>query len=215
MAIILRTVKGTSLTYEEMDRNLSQFAYSGSISKGVDQHVLELHYTGSDGLGFIPRTESININPFPFTGSAQITGSLNVTGSIFYNGELIDDLFGSGSGLADITGGLGISVLTEASTSIINLDTGSAYFQEAVYNFGLFRETGSFWNTTNNIGISGSLAVNLDGASDTLSVDVAGVKQVEINNEGILVLTPQSIEPTAVAGGFYYDSNNSFYLGFS
>lgn len=213
MAIILRTVKGTSLTYEEMDRNLSQFAYSGSISKGVDQHILALHYTGSDGLGFIPRTESININPFPFQGSAQITGSLGVTGSIFYNGELLDDLFESGS--TNVSGGLGINITTESSSSIVNLDTGSFHFQDATYRFGIFRETGSFWNTTNNVGVTGSLVVNLDGASDNISFDVAGVKQVEINNEGILVFTSQSVAPTAIAGGVYYGFDNSFYLGFS
>lgn len=76
MAIILRTVKGTSLTYEEMDGNLSQFAYSGSVVKIADQHTLYLHYTGSNGLGYVPRAESIDITPFPYTGSAEITGSL-------------------------------------------------------------------------------------------------------------------------------------------
>jgi hypothetical protein len=210
MAIILRTVKGTSLTYEEMDDNLSQFAYSGSVSRGLNQHILALHYTGSAGLGYVPRTASIDINPFPFRGSAQITGSLNVTGSVFYNGELLDTLFAS-----NVSGGLGISVREEDSTSVVSLSTGSVHFQEAVYNFGLFRETGSFWNTTNNVGITGSFVVNLDGVSDTVSFDVAGEKQVEINNEGILILGTQSAVPTATAGGFYYGSDNIFYLGFS
>lgn len=214
MAIILRTVKGTSLTYQEMDGNLSQFPYSGSVSKAVNQHRIHLHFTGSAGLGYVPRTQSIDVTPFPFQGSAQITGSLGVTGSIYYNGTLIDTLFGSGSGLP-VSSGLGISVLTQASESVVSLNTGSAHFQNATYRFGIFRQTGSFWNTSNNIGVSGSFVVNLDGVSDSVSIDVAGAKKVGINNQGILVLTSQSVTPTAAAGGFYYGSDNNFYLGFT
>lgn len=78
MGIILRRVKGTSLTYEEMDGNFSQFAYSGSMSRGVNLHQIYLHYTGSAGLGYVPRSESIDVTPFPFIGQAQITGSLGI-----------------------------------------------------------------------------------------------------------------------------------------
>jgi hypothetical protein len=217
MAIILRTIKGTSLTYEEMDRNLSQFSYSGSISKATNQHTLYLHYTGSSGLGYIPRSESIDITPFPFRGTAQITGSLNVTGSIYYNGTLIDELFGSGStasGSASVSGGLGINILTQASESIINLNTGSAHFQDGVYRFGIFRETGSFWNTTNNVGITGSLVITPSSNQDSLSFDVLGSTQFKVNSQGIMVLTSQSVAPIAVAGGMYFDNDNSYYLGF-
>lgn len=48
MSIILRTLKGSALTYEEMDRNLSQFFYSSSIHNGGA--ILRFHYTGSDTL---------------------------------------------------------------------------------------------------------------------------------------------------------------------
>ena len=48
MSIILRTNKGQALTYDEMDRNQSQFFYSSSLhSSGAK---LRLHYTGSDNL---------------------------------------------------------------------------------------------------------------------------------------------------------------------
>lgn len=46
MAITLRTLKGTALTYEEVDRNFSQYFYSASI----DGENLKLWYTGSDAL---------------------------------------------------------------------------------------------------------------------------------------------------------------------
>lgn len=48
MSIILRTLKGSALTYEEMDRNLSQYFYSSSIHDSGTE--LRLHYTGSDSL---------------------------------------------------------------------------------------------------------------------------------------------------------------------
>jgi hypothetical protein len=48
MSIVLRTNKGSALTYDEMDRNQSQFFYSSS--KSPDGLGLRLHYTGSDNL---------------------------------------------------------------------------------------------------------------------------------------------------------------------
>lgn len=48
MSIVLRTNKGSALTYDEMDRNQSQFFYSSS--KSPDGSRLRLHYTGSDNL---------------------------------------------------------------------------------------------------------------------------------------------------------------------
>lgn len=46
MSIILRTNKGSALTYDEMDRNQSQFFYSSSLHDTK----IRLHYTGSDSL---------------------------------------------------------------------------------------------------------------------------------------------------------------------
>jgi len=48
MSIILRTNKGSALTYDEMDRNQSQFYYSSSLSP--DGTKLRLFFTGSDNL---------------------------------------------------------------------------------------------------------------------------------------------------------------------
>ena len=48
MSIILRTLKGSALTYEEMDRNLSQYFYSSSVHDSGTE--LRLHFTGSDSL---------------------------------------------------------------------------------------------------------------------------------------------------------------------
>ena len=48
MSIILRTNKGSALTYDEMDRNQSQFYYSSSLHDSNSK--LRLHFTGSDSL---------------------------------------------------------------------------------------------------------------------------------------------------------------------
>lgn len=48
MSIILRTNKGQALTYDEMDRNLSQFYYSSSVAP--DGTKIRLHFSGSDNL---------------------------------------------------------------------------------------------------------------------------------------------------------------------
>lgn len=55
MSIVLRTLKGSALSYPEMDRNLSQFFYSASINANT----LHLHYTGS----FTLNDGSINYAP--------------------------------------------------------------------------------------------------------------------------------------------------------
>jgi hypothetical protein len=84
-----------------------------------------------------------------------------------------------------------------------------------VNNYSIFRPTGSFQNTTNNIGITGSLVLAFDGVEDYFQVTVAGVERVKVNTEGTLQLASQSVAPTAVAGGIYYNNADEFYLGFN
>jgi hypothetical protein len=61
MAITLRTNKGSALTYDEMDKNFSQYFYSASRIGNT----MTLYYTGSTNLaGYGPsRTIDINLNP--------------------------------------------------------------------------------------------------------------------------------------------------------
>lgn len=79
----------------------------------------------------------------------------------------------------------------------------------------IFKQTGSYWNTTNNIGITGSFQLNLDGANNYFAVSVGGQEKVKINTQGTLQLAPQEITPTAVSGGIFYSSSDAFYLGFN
>lgn len=85
---------------------------------------------------------------------------------------------------------------------------------DEIFESGIFRETGSFWNTTRNIGITGSFYVNLLSENeDTLEVSLDEEPKIEVNKEGILKLYPQQITPTPVDGGFFYSASQEFFLG--
>jgi hypothetical protein len=61
--------------------------------------------------------------------------------------------------------------------------------------------------------ITGSLGINLTSATSSFTISVSGNKKVEVNNSGILVLSPQTSPPTAISGGIYYGIDNNYYLG--
>jgi hypothetical protein len=79
----------------------------------------------------------------------------------------------------------------------------------------IFKQTGSYWNTTRNIGITGSFQLALDGVNDYFAISVAGQEKIKINTEGILQLTPQDQTPTPVSGGIFYSGSGEFYFGFN
>ena len=79
----------------------------------------------------------------------------------------------------------------------------------------IFKQTGSYWNTTRNIGITGSFQLNLNEVGQYFAVSVGGQEKIKINTEGTLQLAPQEVTPTAVSGGIFYSSSDAFYLGFN
>ena len=83
-------------------------------------------------------------------------------------------------------------------------------------NQSIFKQTGSYWNTTRNIGITGSFQLNLDGgAQNYFAISKGGQEKVRVNTEGTLQLVSQSITPSPVEGGIFYSSSDAFYLGFN
>lgn len=82
-------------------------------------------------------------------------------------------------------------------------------------NQSIFRQTGSYWNTSRNIGITGSFQLALNGVDQYFAVSVGGQEKVKVNTEGTLQLAPQEITPTAVSGGIFYSSSDAFFLGFN
>ena len=81
-------------------------------------------------------------------------------------------------------------------------------------NQGIFTQTGSYWNTSRNIGITGSFQLNLDGVSDYFSVVSNGREVIKVTEQGTLQLISQSVTPFPIEGGVFYSASNSFYLGF-
>lgn len=82
-------------------------------------------------------------------------------------------------------------------------------------NQSIFRQTGSYWNTTRNIGITGSFQLALNGVTDYFAVSVGGEEKIKINTEGVVQLIPQEQTPTVVSGGIFYSSSDAFFLGFN
>lgn len=102
---------------------------------------------------------------------------------------------------------------TEVVNDFIGIATGSFKFVDAVLKSGIFRQTGSYWATTNDIKITGSFGVELDGVSDQVIISVSGSEKVKVNTQGVVQLTPQAITPDAIPGGIFYSSSDAFYVG--
>lgn len=115
----------------------------------------------------------------------------------------------AGSVSLDVAAGDGIN-LTGGN---VNVNTGSSHFITGVVDLNVFQQTGSVYNTTNEIGITGSLTLRKDGSGDALSVYSGSIKTFGITGDGLLRLVSQSSAPTAVAGTLYLDSNYDLYIG--
>lgn len=157
-------------------------------------------------------------------------GNININLAALAGGINGGDVTAVFAGYGLIGGGEGGDLVLSVNTSatygteiaagdFVGIATSSAYFISGVLDViddqRLFRKTGSFWATTNDIQVTGSVDIELDGNSDEFSVSVTGSTKFKVNNEGVVQLVSQSSAPTAVPGGIYYDSNDAFYFGFN
>jgi hypothetical protein len=74
--------------------------------------------------------------------------------------------------------------------------------------------TGSL-NISGSFSTSGSLSIDLNGIDDIFKISVQGESKLQVNAEGTLQLTSQSLTPSPVEGGIFYSSSNEFYFGFN
>jgi len=81
-------------------------------------------------------------------------------------------------------------------------------------NIGIFEQTGSFYSTTNDLKVTGSFDISLDGIDDKFTVSSGGNLKFEFNEEGTVKFTPQATAPTAVSGGMFYSGSDDYFLGF-
>ena len=99
-------------------------------------------------------------------------------------------------------------------TPVTYLDITASYTLGVSSNENIFTQTGSYWNASKNIGITGSFQLALNGIDQYFSIAVAGEEKIKVNTEGVLQLMPQNITPYAIRGGIFYSGSDAFYLGF-
>ena len=119
----------------------------------------------------------------------------------------------AGSVSLDVDPGLGIALTTDGVT----IDTGSSHFIDAISNLstsGIFTQTGSYYSTTNDLQISGSLSFQYDGSTTPFAIDSGSQEVFSVSGNGVLRIISQSSTPDAIEGGIYRGNDNNFYLGF-
>ena len=115
----------------------------------------------------------------------------------------------SGTANLNVNTGSGISIVNDAVT----LNTGSNHFVSGVIDLSIFQQTGSYYSTTNQLQVTGSLTLRRDESGDAFSIYSGSVKTFGVSSEGVLRLMSHSVAPTAVAGGLYFDENYDLYIG--
>lgn len=132
-------------------------------------------------------------------------------------GDITAVVAGSGLGGGAFSGNATLNVNTGSGISIVSdnvtLNTGSAHFISGVIDLSIFQQTGSYYSTTNELLVTGSLTLKRDGEKDIFSVYSGSTKTLSVSKDGILTLMSHSVAPTPVAGGFYFDSNYDLYIG--
>ena len=180
----------------------------------VDDYSQTVTVNGVNGV-FV--NSSLNVS-----GSLIVTGSINVPGSVINNltssfattASFISDLFISASAVRSGFGtALFPSGLLSSSFQIANDISGAftslsssfasriAALEGAGGGSGIFTLTGSFYSTTNNIQITGSL-----------SVGSGSFKSFEVNSDGFVVLGDMTKDLNTAPIGTVVYSGSSFYL---
>ena len=77
----------------------------------------------------------------------------------------------------------------------------------------IFSKTGSFTSATTDVQVTGSLAINLNGSTDTFKISLDGEDKLEIDTEGTVIYKPLTTAPTYKKGGLFFSSSGDFYLG--
>ena len=140
-----------------------------------------------------------------FGGGGAGTG--DITAVIAGNG-LTGGAF-TGTATLNVNTGSGITINSDA----VALDTGSTHFIDGVVDLSIFQQTGSVYNTTNALGVTGSLTLKKDNSDDAISIYSGSVKTFGITGNGLLKLVSQSVQPTAHPGALYLDENYNLWIG--
>ena len=92
--------------------------------------------------------------------------------------------------------------------------TGNILLNGEEINPNIFTRTGSYYSTTNDLKVTGSLELSFDGIEDYFAISVNGQERFKVNEEGVTEFEPHDTTPTAVTGGLFYSSSDAYFLGF-
>lgn len=133
------------------------------------------------------------------------------------SGDITAVIAGPGLGGGAFSGTANLNVNTGSGISIVNdavtLNTGSNHFISGVIDLSIFQQTGSYYSTTNELQVTGSLTLRKDDSGDALSIYNGDVKTFGVSSEGTLLMATQSVAPNAVKGGLYLDSEYNLHIG--
>lgn len=111
------------------------------------------------------------------------------------------------SGSHQLTGSLDLS-------GSLNID-GPLTVDGDLFINSIFTQTGSYYSTTNDLKVTGSFQLQLDGIEDYFSISTNGEEKIKVNEEGTFQMAAQTTTPTAVSGGMFYSGSDEFFLGFN
>lgn len=174
--------------------SVSNLGDLGDVSTGSLSNGQVLQYNSSTG-----KWEASNVS-----GTGDI--------SAVFAGDGLTGGGTAGSVSLDVDPGPGIQLTTDG----ITLDTGSAHFINAINNLansGIFTQTGSYYSTTNDLQVTGSLTLQYNGSGTPFKIDSGSTEVFSVSGEGILQIISQSGIPTPVAGGIYRGNDNNIYIG--
>ena len=175
MAITLRNVKGSALSYTELDLNFHNFFYSASVSSDGKQ--LSLHYTGSS----LQSAGAVNIAMNTYTGSSEVVGAVS---SLQYN--LDGNNFGATNafydagkqGIAIGTGSLETGERFRVDGGNIVVEAGGIYLQQ-----GAASASFAYGGTTKDLTVRNWHA---DANSDIIFETNNGSEALRIKGDGTI-----------------------------
>ena len=150
---------------------------------------------------------SVSWATFTGFGSGGGSGNGDITAVIAANGLTGGGVTGTVS--LNVGAGNGISVAADA----VSINTGSNHFINGVIQQRVFAKTGSFFATTNDIQVTGSLAIQQDSQNAALSIASSSATSFEISGHGIITMATQSVAPSAAAGKIYLDNTYNLFIG--
>ena len=192
MSITLRNIKGSELTFQEVDVNFSSLFYSSSL----DGNVLNLHYVNATSGELSQSIDLSTISPENFTGSLLLTASVDNNTLTFTRGD------GSSFPITIKTGSIEDTLITASvSSNVITFTKGDGDIFTITIDTGsttINAETASFVTASNVHGPFGSNSV----ISSSFAISSSYALSASYAEKTDLAITSSFITSSNVYGPF-------------